>query len=364
MSAIKQRLDHWDFIRGFSMFAMFFLNAAAMTAWRPFGVDIGLNGMTLVEPIMFLSGFLICLRTIPILNYASVKETMKRFAFRRMMRTWPMYYMLVLLCFAFPTLPERSLNEPWWSYFTFTMNWDLETSNGLLGMWTLCVEEWCYAAFLLLMPFLRRDRNVAIFLTLGLASVLVRYGIVAQQGAFISTSAYMTKIKFPVWSHCDAFWFGCAFAEFYRRRQVPSFAVSLACLVLSVVVLGVYFATFNFLDPFWQITIPLWGIVFSALLIWGIEIVPARWLRWTGLVHIGIISYTLYLWHRIVIAQFMILNRIYDLAPQGSWLEVIMTFALTCVIGLALFFVIEMPVLEALRNRPIFRMPRPKAQSA
>lgn len=359
MSAIKQRLDHWDFIRGISMFAMFFLNAAGMNDWRPFGWEIDLNGMALVEPIIFLSGFLICLRTIPILSYAPLKETMKRFALRRIVRTWPMYYMVVLLCFAIPILPERSLNEPWWSYFTFTMNWKLETSNGLLGMWTLCVEEWCYAAFLLLIPFLRRDRNVTIFLLLALASILVRFAIVHASGPFPSVSLYMTNLKFPVWSHCDSFWFGCAFAEFYRRRQTPPFWVSLACLISSLLVLVVYFWTFNFLDPFWQITIPVWGAAFSALLIWGIEIIPPFWLRMTGMVHLGIISYTMYLWHRIIIAQFMSFNRIHEFLPVASWIESWATFAITCVISVGLFFLIEKWILEALRSVPALRMPRP-----
>ncbi len=357
------RSDHWDFLRGLSMLSMFILNAAISSQWYPFGWNVAANSLAMVEPIIFLSGFLICLRTVPQVTSGQYdkSEIMKRFALRRIVRTWPLYFLLVAVCFIWPPLADRPITQPLWSFLTFTMNIDLPPRTGLVSMWTLCVEEWCYLIFLLLIPFFVPRRSVWIFLGLALACIMIRIGIIYKLGPFFKHTDYMTYLKFPTWSHCDSFFFGCAFAELYRERGNVSRRESYVSLGLAAGVVGLYYSLVEVSHPFFQITIPMWGATVSALLIWGLPVVNQRWLRFTGLVQLGQVSFTIYLIHKIVIERFLEWNRGAGYLPAQSFVEIVGAFAMTCFAGAILFWLLERHILTLLR-RPFFR-PTPLGQT-
>jgi len=337
------------------MFSMFLMNAAAVTQWVPFGVNITINSLALVEPIIFLSGFLICLRTVPQVQGGKYlrAEVMRKFAVRRIVRTWPLYFMVVAVCFIWPAMADLEIRQPLWKFLTFTMNVDLDVRSGLASMWTLCIEEWCYLIFLLLIPLFAPRRNIWIFLSLAAASVAIRFYIVYSQGPFINPISYMMYLKFPTWSHCDSFFLGCAFAEVFRVRGEIGRAESYISLALALGVAVLYYISIDLWTAYYQITIPLWGAVFSAFFIWGLPVIDDKWLRRTGLVHLGWMSYTIYLIHKITIEKFVDWSRGRGVLEAGSTLEMAGAFAFTCVVGAVLFWILEKPILQVLR-RPYF----------
>ena len=140
-----RRSEHWDFVRGLSMLLMFILNASSVSQWAPFGWNVAAKSLALVEPIIFLSGFLICLRTVPQItgNQYKTTDVMLRFALRRMVRTWPLYFLVVAICFIWPGAADGPITKPLWSFLTFTMNVNLDPAEGLVSMWTLCVAQHC-----------------------------------------------------------------------------------------------------------------------------------------------------------------------------------------------------------------------------
>lgn len=357
------RSDHWDFLRGLSMLSMFILNAAISSQWHPFGWNVAAKSLALVEPIIFLSGFLICLRTVPQVTGGQFDkfEIMKRFALRRIVRTWPLYFLLIAVCFIWPQAADRPITQPLWSFLTFTMNLDLNPRSGLVSMWTLCVEEWCYLMFLILIPFLVPRRSIWIFLAMAVACILIRIGIIYEYGPFFRPADYMTYLKFPTWSHFDTFFFGCAFAELYRERGHVSRRESWLSLALAAGVVILYYGFVEPSHPFFQITIPMWGAAVSALLIWGLPVVDQRWLRYSGIVQLGYISFTIYLIHKIVIERFVEWNRGVQFLPAQSFAEIAGAFALTCLVGAILFWLLERHIVNLLR-RPVFR-PNPLIQS-
>src|SRR6476661_8623636 len=94
---------HWDFVRGLSMAVMAIMHTTSMVGWRPFRFELMAFCYPLIEPIIFLSGFLICWRTtrhIARENFP-ITQTMKLYAARRVIRTWPLYFLLVAVCFIF-----------------------------------------------------------------------------------------------------------------------------------------------------------------------------------------------------------------------------------------------------------------------
>lgn len=338
------------------MLCMFVLNAALAATWSPFGMNLVNNCMAMVEPIIFLSGFLICLRTVPQTRAKfALTKVMGKFALRRIVRTWPMYFLLMGMCLLFPWLSDRPIEQSPLSIFTFTMNYGLDPHSGMVGMWTLCVEEWCYLIFLLLIPWIARGYGAGLFLILAATSLLARMYVIHMYGPFYRPPLYMTHLKFPTWTHMDSFWLGCAFARHYVSRAKPTRLESYLYLFGAFAVASLYFLTVNLEKAYFQLTIPLWGALFTGLLISGLEVIDVKWLRCSGLVHLGWISYSVYLIHKITIERFIEWNRLHQILPSPSFFEIIGAFLFSIAAGTVVYWLIERPILRGLR-RPIFQL--------
>lgn len=157
-----------------------------------------LNGNLGVSFFFVLSGFLI--------TYLLLKEkeltgtiNIRYFYLRRVLRIWPLYFLIVALClFVFPalnsTLPKwfpigTSISEinPW-LYVTFTGNFDYlynGINNVLIGvLWSVSVEEQFYLFWPLIIAFVPRNYLMRTFIVLILGSIAFRF-FYAQGNAMI-----------------------------------------------------------------------------------------------------------------------------------------------------------------------------------
>lgn len=148
---LKARIPQLDAVRGLAILAVIFHNQSgkypSLHLSRVFA-----NGWMGVDLFFVLSGFLI---TGILLDTKGSKGSLKSFYIRRGLRTWPLYFAVILFMFvAVPWLRpaqghlvfERS--SPWWSFTLFVQNFLVPNLTGAAGAlavtWSLAVEEQFY----------------------------------------------------------------------------------------------------------------------------------------------------------------------------------------------------------------------------
>ncbi len=185
-----------DGLRFFAFFAVFINHAVVSLGYfggnKPYDFakeNLLKNGDLGVSFFFVLSGFLI---TYLLLSEKANRGSIniKHFYFRRILRIWPVYFLVVTLClWVFPLLhnhiPEHfpigvstsSINK--WLYIGFAGNFDYVfhgISNVLIGvLWSVSVEEQFYLFWPLVIAFIPRKYLLATFLLIISASVAFRY---------------------------------------------------------------------------------------------------------------------------------------------------------------------------------------------
>jgi len=274
------------------------------------------------------------------------------FLIRRILRTWPLYYLFIIVCFLAPQIVQRPIQKSLFSFLTFTMNFDLQMS-GLAHLWTLCVEEFCYLFFFLMIPFLRSKKIIYVFLVFALLSLVGRFLFVAEFGPQ-TTRHYFRFLWYPTFFHWDAFWYGCILGYFYPQIKPWIQNKHIWFLLSSVLIFLLYIALAPEFGPIYraikQVTNPLWGTLISLGLVLGIEAIPARWLRITGVVLVGQMSYTLYLTHKVLIFNFVKWNRIFDILPEKTYIELGVCYLTMFLVGYLLYWVLERPIIQLVKR--------------
>ncbi|MBL8312071.1 MAG: acyltransferase [Burkholderiales bacterium] len=109
-----------------------------------------------VDLFFVLSGFLIGTQ---VLKPLARGETFSfaDFYWRRAFRTLPAYWAVLLIYLLWPNLREAPGMEPWWKFFTFTMNLSIDylRNTAFSPARSLCVDEHFYGLFRLLSAVLR-----------------------------------------------------------------------------------------------------------------------------------------------------------------------------------------------------------------
>lgn len=348
--------DHWDAIRGLSVLIMLCIHTGGIVKWNPFVVKLPQLALPAIEPIIFLSGFLISKRMHHyVLGARLPLGTVLRFyAIRRILRTWPLYFLVVAVYFLWPQYAEREVVKPLWSFLTFTANFDARL-GGAMHLWSVCLEEWCYLLFGLFICFIRRPAVVWFFLAFAVYSISQRF-ILMYGGKYVVTSfdGYMVTIHFSTPLHWDSFWLGCIAGRWWQRREVPM-AISSYFLSAAIVLTALYI--FVYLEFGEQVMNALYvlnpeiGALIAFLLIVGVRAIPARFVRWTLLPKLGVMSYTVYLAHKLILHNFTALNRIHGWLEPRSWAELLAGYGTVFLACYILHRALERPLLNLLRTR-------------
>ena len=319
-------------------------------AWLHYAGLIGPGGLG-VHIFFVLSGFLIT----RILLFEQEKGMpLRRFMLRRLLRIFPIYYLLLLIVWVSGNHSEGLFYCALYvSNFWFIFGANTASAADLQHTWSLCIEEHFYLLWPLVVAFLSRDAAcrvlVWVILPLSIASAPLGWLWTSDAQQFKFWTMYSSTVQFLPLG------LGCLLA-FGERHLVdcPNRYLTLgsALIFAGALCSSVAYALLPFLwfqappliaEAYW----PLLDVAYTTLIPFGVVMVAiaaqnANWLGWlkfAPLRGVGRISYGLYLYH------LPIFHGLVDrAAPTGG--QVLLAVVLSFAAATVSYFVIERPLLR------------------
>ena len=314
-----QRQNGLDTLRASAIILVFmyhysvFVSGTDTFGWAS---DLGWMG---VDLFFVLSGYLIAH---PLLAgmVAGRELHLGRFYGRRALRTLPVFWFVLALCFLLPTYVGGKPPPPLWRFLTFTQNWKLPPGTAFSHAWSLCIEEQFYLVLPLLLllgrSYGRRKREA--WLLLG---GLITIGIVTRMMLWLNygrlgmgfLADYYPNVYYGTACRADEFLPGVALAML--RNLHPALWQRLIThgqrnLLLGVAAVGLMFWGMHghyFIDGYgygFFMTVFGYSLVAMAFVLLVLAALsPASWLaRWhiPGAYTMAIWSYAFYLIHKPV----------------------------------------------------------------
>lgn len=200
--------------------------------------EIGFHNLSLGVDIFFLiSGFLITFLLLQE-KEKSGKVNILKFYFRRVLRIWPLYFLILLLG---PIL-TYFYNEPqpgsYIPHLFFVGNFEL-ISNGFSSvavnhLWSICIEEHFYILCPLIVAFVPNRKLPAVLFSIIFCSILYR-------GYISGTENYWMKMYMNTASRIDVLSIGCYAGYLYYRNKLSFTATSQLRWIIYAVFLYMYF---------------------------------------------------------------------------------------------------------------------------
>jgi peptidoglycan/LPS O-acetylase OafA/YrhL len=291
-----------------------------------------------VTVFFFLSGYLIT--TLMRAEYErNATVSLGHFWLRRALRILPPLYLVVVgsVLLALAIYPPGTVRSPVVaSQLLFYANYyhGAPEVPGTGVLWSLAVEEHFYLLFPLLYLAMQRWRLSGIhqaWLLWGLCATV----LIWRHVLVIAMHAPLTRIFFGTDTRIDSILFGCALAVWSNpvldRPVLGPKLLKYLLLPLAMVVLlvcayadnnGVFAETWSF---------SLEGVALTVLFIGAIRLhdwPPFRPLNWRPVAFIGVLSYTLYLVHEVLLRAMV---RAWKL-PHASLLALSLSVLVACVI--------------------------------
>jgi peptidoglycan/LPS O-acetylase OafA/YrhL len=305
------RLNGLDHLRAFAIVSVFFYHYGAVfehhPAWMATTSQFGWSG---VDLFFVLSGYLIggaLLRTVADGRQIAIRD----FYVQRFLRIIPVYWVVLTLYFLFPVLIERSHLPPLWRFLTFTQNFNLSPAEGLAfsQVWSLCVEEHFYLVFPLLLGALSvRKWGKQAFL---FAGALIVLGCLLRAYCWTRVQAgearWYGTIYYPTYTHLDGLIVGVTIAGIFTfcpgiRDWMKRYSsgllvggVTTLCLAALICANQESFSSSVF-------GFPLIALGFGALVVAALSPDCFLYRKASFITRtIAILSYSIYLVHKIVI---------------------------------------------------------------
>lgn len=267
-----------------------------------------------VDVFFVVSGFLI---TRILIRAAATRKSINAFLMRRAIRIFPPYWFYLLACLTIlPALGQYSarsyINDYWIWFLTYTNNilialegWP---ASYLSHLWSLAVEEQFYLIWpiLFIVPILRR--NWFIVLGLGVALPPVLRVLIIET----NLSGYAGYVLLP--TRMDPLALGAMIAFFEAKGMTRHIHRALKWLSLPSILVLALLMTGRIIEE--RSLVPLrinlglrhlsaailTGLVLTSCMM-GRQRIQAMLSQWL-LVKVGIVSYSLYLWHFFVNSVF------------------------------------------------------------
>jgi peptidoglycan/LPS O-acetylase OafA/YrhL len=312
--ATSRSIPSLDGLRAVSVAMVIF---AHTVAFRPEGKmvfpfpQIGWLGQSGVDVFFVISGFLITYLLLKE-NQAKGAISLKNFYFRRFFRIFPPFYVylaVVVILWITGRVAENSRDLI--SAATYTWDYRRNGQNWLLGhTWSLSVEEQFYLLWPPCLLILRKKHCTYLALGVILLSPVSRV---------------LTYLLMPSWrgaegimfhTRLDTIMFGCALALFWKEERFNQWADKLlhpSVFVFSAIYIVILAPclTARFEARYeWLIGYTLRGFLISIVLTYVVKnptSLPGRVLNLGFLRHLGIISYSLYLWQQMFTERYSFL---------------------------------------------------------
>ena len=338
------------------------LRAVAVTAVvlfhaRVVGFELGWAG---VELFFVISGFLI---TRILLELRADPRYLQIFYARRALRILPVYYFVVLVSVILAVgagTPLSSLDLPF--YIVYIQNYFPQIPTGMAGgipltghTWTLAVEEQFYWIWPLIVLILRPRALRTVVIVCVIGAPIARLAMLLATG-----NPYTVVATLP--AQVDALGVGAALAFAERDGLAPALGRRIAAIALvgGGLLLTALVATGGGLASFADTRIwaasPVNALLLSAFaaMFGGIVALTVfgsyralRFLEWDPLVHVGRISYGLYIYNPIaVLLAALAFTLVGSATPTGGAAETALGTALTYLLAAASWRYLETPFLR------------------
>ncbi|MES2514481.1 MAG: acyltransferase [Bacteroidota bacterium] len=307
-----------------------------------------------VDLFFVISGFLISLQLYDFKNnidkgQVTFSKTLKIFYVRRMLRIFPLYYFIIFVSALFNTGEIRE--ALFWNigylsnfYFIKMQHWTSTFSH----FWSLSVEEHFYLAWPFIVLLTSKKHLPYVFVCVSLLAVLFRYVSFSQNHNLFIVNIHTV-------SCLDLFMIGGALAYIYKYQHnlfmkifssVTYRYAILCCFIFLYYILVVRFDLVNFN---WIFQRPLLGIVYASVigfLVIGVTGNMGRLLENKYLIHLGKLSYGIYLVHNFIPGVLLPIKKI----GLPFYIEFLVYFIVTYVISELLHRWIEKPVRNLNRH--------------
>jgi len=322
----------------------------------------GIPGGLGVTVFFFLSGYLIT--TMLRREYErSNKIDFKKFYMRRVLRIWPPFYIVLLLalgasflCGIYSEFNGQHLSAFASQFFHYSNYYNIDYGNQSMALgtevyWSLAVEEHFYLLFPLLYVLLRRSRigsskQALIFWTICLLVLLWRCFLVFKMGA--DHERIYERNFFATDTRVDSILFGCTLAvagnpALDQDRQISERILKYALLPLGCALLV---GTLLVQDETFRNTLrySIQGIALYPIFIAAIRF--PDWLifmplNWGWVRFVGVLSYSLYLIHFVVIRTLQLLTP--DLGMLGTG---VLSLVISVVLSYGIYRFAELPAAK------------------
>ena len=295
-----------------------------------------------------LSGFLI--------TYLLIDEKVRThrisladFYKRRLLRIFPVYYLYIIVLAVSQFLEiYYDAWSTWFGAFTFTRNVIGQGDSATGHLWSLAVEEQFYLVWPSIFVFLELNRRKPVaFILLGTAIVAA---IAARSFVCHGSGALCRYVLHPnsAIRYADCLAIGCVGAFIYTYWQIsqrvchiiaPLFALLLTASTLVPPMFGL-------LGTSIALDLQSWLAVFA--MISSANAGVGYWfafLNWRPVVFVGLISYSLYIWHVIFLRTYV--GPLFPLGPFGNWS---IWWIVATLVATVSYYSFEKPILK-LGNR-------------
>jgi peptidoglycan/LPS O-acetylase OafA/YrhL len=266
-------------------------------------LQLGTLALLGVDTFFVISGFLITHILLKELD-STGRIRLRKFYFRRFFRIFPPFYAYLAVVGILAAMGVVHVNR-WallvsglyiWNYLVLPNSW-------LVGhTWSLSLEEQFYLLWPPLLARLGRRKSLYaafIVIVLSPASRMITYAVYPPW-RFFEWAMLHTRL--------DTIMFGCVLALLWNDKKFQRAVEKLlrpeifACSLLFLTVIGPMFET-RFRPRYqWIIGYPLHGVLISFVLAYVVKkptSLPGRFLNLSAVKHIGVISYSLYLWQEM-----------------------------------------------------------------
>jgi peptidoglycan/LPS O-acetylase OafA/YrhL len=296
-------------------------------------------------------------------------HTAGEFLFRRAVRILPLYWIAVIVVWA---VRNPTLHRADWvdlvEHLTFTHVFDQKRIFYTLGpVWSMSLEIFFYGLLVILGPAAVRlcrrlaSRRQRVTVLLAGCGVLFAIPVVWNAVAFLvfHVSFEHWPVYFGPQARFGAFAVGMALAVIAAaRRSEPVFAGVWPSVLRVVALLVVLAATaLNRSDTWGQVAYHDlsalgWGLLLASTVLGTKGQLWSRWLSWRPLTFVGLLSYSIYMWHEplmMLLASVGVISR----SPAALPAAIVTMLVAAFLVGGLSYQLIEYPTsrLRAVRGR-------------
>ncbi|HYE53315.1 MAG TPA: acyltransferase [Chitinophagaceae bacterium] len=305
-----------------------------------------------VDLFFILSGFLI--GNILIANKHS-SNYFKTFYIRRLVRIVPNYFLLLVVFLVIWNTAYFSNNYfitshnviPAWSYFLMVHNFFMAAAHSLGNdalsiTWSIGIEEQFYLFFPFIVYFAGRKYLPWILALLVAAAIVFRAQFDHWIPRYVLLPSRMDGLSL---GFMVAFLYHYDLLQPYKRTLVRLLPVAAGVVVL---ICGLLYARYGDLGVAKH---TLFALIFSIALVMAL-LAPSSWygafLRNTMLTWIGVISYSLYLFHYLVLGICHHVTGQDNIGIQNRWdiLVTIVAFAISLLLSWGIYNTLEKPMVR------------------